>query len=46
MRDDRGQTLVEYALIISLVALVAVAALTFLGSSLDAEFSDIGSHIP
>jgi pilus assembly protein Flp/PilA len=32
LRDDRGQGLVEYALVIALVAMVAVAALRVLGS--------------
>jgi pilus assembly protein Flp/PilA len=31
LRDDRGQGLVEYALIIALVSIVAIAALKFLG---------------
>jgi len=31
LRDDRGQGLVEYALIIALVALAAIAGMTFLG---------------
>ncbi len=32
VRDERGQGLVEYALIIALVSIVAIAALKFLGS--------------
>jgi pilus assembly protein Flp/PilA len=32
LRDERGQGLVEYALIIALVSLVAISALKFLGS--------------
>ncbi len=32
LRDDRGQGLVEYALIIALVSLVAISALKFLGA--------------
>jgi pilus assembly protein Flp/PilA len=31
LSDDRGQGLVEYALIIALVSIVAIAALKFLG---------------
>jgi len=31
LRDDAGQGLVEYALIIALVSIVAIAALQFLG---------------
>jgi pilus assembly protein Flp/PilA len=33
-RDERGQGLVEYALIIVLVAVVAIVALTLLGTSI------------
>ncbi len=32
LRDERGQGLVEYALIVALVSIVAIAALKFLGS--------------
>jgi len=32
LEDDRGQGLVEYALIIALVSIVAIAALKFLGA--------------
>jgi pilus assembly protein Flp/PilA len=31
LSDDRGQGLVEYALIVALVSIVAIAALKFLG---------------
>ena len=33
LSDDRGQGLVEYALIIALVSVVAIAALSLLGTS-------------
>jgi pilus assembly protein Flp/PilA len=32
LRDDSGQGLVEYALIIALVSIVAIAALQYLGA--------------
>lgn len=31
LKDESGQGLVEYALIIALVSIIAIAALTFLG---------------
>jgi pilus assembly protein Flp/PilA len=40
-RNERGQGLTEYALIIALVAIVAVAALTLLGGQIDTIFGDI-----
>lgn len=42
---EEGQALVEYALIISLIALVCVAALTFAGEQIDGLLSDIGNEL-
>jgi pilus assembly protein Flp/PilA len=38
--DDRGQGLVEYALIIALVSIVAIAALNFLGKKASNSLSN------
>ena len=47
VRDaESGQTLVEYVLIISLVALGAIAALGFLSGRIQSIFSDSGSSLP
>ena len=35
-RDERGQGLAEYALILALIAVVAIAALIFLGGQISA----------
>lgn len=40
-RRAKGQGLTEYALIIALVAIVAVAALTLLGGQINTIFGDI-----
>ncbi len=40
-----GQGLAEYALILGLVAVLAIAALTFLGGSINAMLSDLGSRM-
>ena len=45
IRRQQGQTLVEYALILALVALTATAALTFLFDSVDEVFSEIGEAV-
>jgi Flp pilus assembly pilin Flp len=45
LRNEEGQALVEYALIISLVALIAVAGLTFAGTRVSDMFSAIGSKL-
>ena len=41
VRRVKGQGLTEYALIIALVAIVAVAALTLLGGQIDTIFGQI-----
>jgi len=42
---DRGASLVEYALLVALIAVVCVIAITFLGKSADSKFSQVGSGI-
>lgn len=44
-RDDRGQGLAEYALILALIAIVAIAALVFLGGQVSAILSSVGAAI-
>ncbi len=44
-RWQRGQTLVEYALIIALVAIVVIAALLFLGPAIADTFKNIGNSL-
>jgi pilus assembly protein Flp/PilA len=41
-RDERGQGLVEYLLILALVAFAATAGMTSLASGLNSAFSQIG----
>jgi pilus assembly protein Flp/PilA len=43
--DQAGQGLVEYALILMLIAVVAIGALMFLGSAITGYLSDIGNSI-
>lgn len=40
--DENGQGLVEYSLILVFVAVVAIAALTFLGTDISSALSSIG----
>ena len=43
--DERGQGLAEYALILALIAIIAIAALIFLGGEISAILSEIGANI-
>jgi pilus assembly protein Flp/PilA len=41
-RDEEGQGLAEYALILALIAVVAIVALLFLGNQISDKLSVIG----
>jgi len=41
LRSKKGQSLVEYALILALVAIVVIVALTALGGSVEDKFVDV-----
>jgi pilus assembly protein Flp/PilA len=44
-KDNEGQALVEYALILMLVALLAITALTVIGGSVSTFLSDIAAGV-
>jgi len=44
-RDDDGQGLAEYALILALIAIVAIIALIFLGGQVSSILSTVGSSV-
>ncbi len=44
-RDDEGQGLAEYALILALIAIVAIVALIFLGSQVSQILSQVGGSV-
>jgi pilus assembly protein Flp/PilA len=44
-RDEEGQGLAEYALILALIAIVAIVALIFLGSQISKILSVVGSSV-
>ena len=44
-RNDDGQGLAEYALILALVAIIAIVSLLFLGNQVSDKLSIIGSTI-
>jgi pilus assembly protein Flp/PilA len=45
MRDDEGQDLVEYALLIALLSLAAVATLSTLGNSIEGIFNNVSNKL-
>jgi pilus assembly protein Flp/PilA len=44
-REEEGQGLAEYALILALIAIVAIVALIFLGTQVSTIMSDVGNSI-
>jgi pilus assembly protein Flp/PilA len=44
-RDEDGPAMVEYGLLVGLIALVVAAAAVFLGTSISTLFSEIGSYL-
>ena len=44
-RSEEGASLVEYALLVALIAVVCILAITFLGGRASAKFSTIGSNL-
>ena len=45
LRDDRGASLVEYALLVALIAIVCLLAIAFFGSSLSGSLDRSGQSI-
>jgi pilus assembly protein Flp/PilA len=44
-RDEKGASLVEYVLLVALIAVVCIAALTLLGGSASTKLSSVGNAI-
>jgi pilus assembly protein Flp/PilA len=44
-RDEQGQGLAEYALILALIAIVAIVALIFLGGQVSTILSQVGGSV-
>jgi pilus assembly protein Flp/PilA len=42
---DRGASLVEYALLVALIAVVCIGAVTVLGNNAASKFSSVGTAI-
>jgi pilus assembly protein Flp/PilA len=44
-RRDEGQTLVEYALIVALISIAAIAVMITLGGKISSTFTNIVGHL-
>jgi pilus assembly protein Flp/PilA len=45
LSEDRGATAVEYALMVALIAVVIILAVTFVGTSAESKFEEVGSAV-
>ena len=43
--DERGAALVEYALLVALIAVAAIIALTALGGGITSKFNEVNSKL-
>jgi pilus assembly protein Flp/PilA len=43
--DEEGQTLVEYGLLLALIAIIVIVALLFLGPLVSRIFQNVGSNL-
>ena len=43
--SERGATLVEYALLVALIAVVCIVAIGFIGQAASSQFNTVGSSI-
>ena len=45
LKDENGQDLIEYALVVALIAFAATAGMTTLAGALNTAFANIGSKL-
>ena len=45
LRDEDGQGMVEYALILALIAVVVIAAVTLIGNNINTKFKNIANTL-
>jgi pilus assembly protein Flp/PilA len=44
-KTDRGASLVEYALLVALIAVVCIVAITFIGNQASDKLSEVGTSL-
>ena len=45
LNDEDGASMVEYALLVALIAVVVIAAALFLGTEINDKFSEVGNTL-
>ena len=45
IKDEEGASMVEYALLVALIAVVVIAAALFLGQQINEKFSEVGNTL-
>ena len=45
VREEEGATMVEYGLMVALIAVVCIATITLVGQSLDLMFTDVNNNL-
>ena len=45
-KDESGASAVEYGLLVALIAVVVIAAVTTIGTKLNATFTAVGTSLP
>jgi pilus assembly protein Flp/PilA len=45
LNDEEGASMVEYALLVALIAVVVIAAALFLGTEINDKFSEVGNTV-
>ena len=45
LKDEEGASMVEYALLVALIAVVVIAAALFLGEQISQKFSEVGNTL-
>ena len=45
VEDEEGASMVEYALLVALIAVVVIAAALFLGTEINDKFSEVGATL-
>jgi pilus assembly protein Flp/PilA len=45
-KDEEGATMVEYALMLALIAIICISAVGVIGTKANGTFTDIGDNMP